>query len=448
MKLIWTILITTLILSSQSFASKLQPVNFSYKVSIKETIKKEKLYKVNLPSSILQNCAKGQPDIRVFYPNGSEIPYIIVREQYLKQVAKTYPTKIIKYQTAKNSAILMFKIIGQFNRVSSIELSVPDKNFRKKVELEGSNNNKTWTPIASSFIYDFSSQVNLRKTKLEFPASNHRFYRIKLIDTKDLPVVDKTISLKYDGIDFTVSGVTGKKLRIAKITAHTGGKNSFVEVYDEKTFQPSSMIEIKNNSSYITINSGLPFDIVEFDIGDVFFARNFTAYYSDTDKKNSYHAIASDKLYRFTAGWKMKEKVTAKISSPSRAFYRFFFQNRNNPPLNIKQIKLKWLRRSLYFIAPKDSSGITLSFGRPDTAKPAYDIKNFINQGNWEKRFAESLTIPEPSLTVDYNPELSEDSKNKTEKKLLIGIILLIAIGMGFWLYVLVKKASVKQSIS
>ena len=112
------------------------------------------------------------------------------------------------------------------------------------------------------------------------------------------------------------------------------------------------------------------------------------------------------------------------------------------------QIQLKWLRRSLYFIAPKDSSGITLSFGRPDTAKPAYDIKNFINQGNWEKRFAESLTIPEPSLTVDYNPELSEDSKNKTEKKLLIGIILLIAIGMGFWLYVLVKKASVKQSIS
>lgn len=448
MKSIWNILIVLIILSSQSFAAKLQPINFRYKILVEKDIKKGELYRINLSPAVLQNCASGQPDIRIFYSDGLEIPYVMVQGKYLKRVDETYSTKIIEYQTDKNSAILVFKIIGEFNPISSIELSVPDKNFRKEVELQGSNDAKKWIQITRSSIYDFSSQIDLRKTKLEFPASNYRFYRMKLGDTGDLPALGKTIALKYDGIDFRVSGGKGSKLRIDRVTAHTGGTNSLVETYDEKSYQPSSSGEMNDNLSYVIINSGLPFDLVEFDITDTFFLRTFVAYYSDTDKKNSYHTIASGNVCRFPSSWQINEKVAAKISSPGHAFYRFVFQNKNNPPLNIKQVKLKWLRRSLYFIAPTDSRGLTISFSRPNTKKPIYDIENFVNQDNWQKRTAETLLISEPTLTKNYDPELPTDRKSKTEKKVLIGIMLIIAVGISFWLYALMKKVSVKQPTS
>lgn len=442
MKTLLNILVCVCVLGGQAYAARLQASNFRYKSAITAKIVGGTLYRVDLPAVVLQNCAPDQPDIRLFSPSGEEIPFTLVKGEYLKKADETYAAEITAYKADSREAVLEFALRSEFNPVTSVELSVEDSDFRKDTELSGSDDGKSWKPLGRGSIYDFSSQVDLRKTRLEFPRSAYKFYRLVLRDTEAPPAQGKTVAFKYDGIDLSVSGGKGKKLRINGVSLRTGGKDTRVEIHDENTYQPAASGELKDNRSFVMIRPGMPFERVEFDLADAFFVRDITAYYSETGEENSYRRLGSASIYRFPPGWPAGERVWADISSPGYAYYRFVFNNKNNPPLRVKAVKLKWLRRSLYFIAPVDMPGLTLSFSRPNTEHPAYDIESFINQNNWEKKTPEALQLTDPVLTEGYNPELPANSKTRNEKNLLTGIIVLVTAGMGYWLYNLLKKAT------
>lgn len=431
------------VLSGQAYAARLLPSNFQRQAAVEGALKGGALYSVDLPAEVLRDCAPGQPDIRIFAPDGAEVPYSLVRGEYLRKDDQSYSAEITGYQADSREAVLEFRLNGQFSPVSSIELSVEDRDFRKDAELYGSADGKAWSRLATGSLYDFSSQVNLRRTRLALPSSVHRYYRLKLRDTEDPPPQGKTVTLKYDGIDLSVSGGKGKKLKINGVTARTGGQNAVIGVYDEEDFRPEAAGETADNDSYFTISRGLPFDRVEFGIEDAFFVREFTILYSATDAVDSFKRLAAGSIHRFPRGWPDGERAWADISSPGYGYYKFIFLNRNNPPLRVKSVKLKWLRRSLYFIAPEDMAGVMVAYGRPGTVRPVYDVENFINQGNWEKRAPLPLRLGAPVVTEGYSPDAPADRKSRNEKNLLTGILLLVSAGMGFWLYKLLKKAVV-----
>ncbi|OGS47041.1 MAG: hypothetical protein A3J79_06785 [Elusimicrobia bacterium RIFOXYB2_FULL_62_6] len=441
MKNLLNVIVCVCVLGGQAYAARLQASNFRYKAAVTAKIVGGTLYRVDLPAAVLLNCAPGQPDIRLFSPAGEEIQFTLVKGEYLKKADELYAPKITAYRADSREAVLEFALESRPNPVTSLELSVEDTDFRKDTELSGSDDGKSWKPLGRGSVYDFSSQVDLRKTLLEFPRSTYRFYRLKLRDTEEPAPQGKTVSFKYDGIDLNVGGGKGKKLRINGVSLRTGGRDTRVEIYDEKIFQPAASGELKDNQSFIAISQGLPFEKVEFDLADSFFMRDLTAYYSETGEENSYRRLSSASIYRFPPGWPAGERAWAEISSPGYRYYRFVFNNKNNPPLRIKSVKLKWLRRSLYFIAPGDMTGATVSFGRPGTERPAYDVESFVNQDNWEKRTQDALQLGEPVLTEGYSPELPADRKTRTEKNLLTAIIVLVTAGMGYWLYNLLKKA-------
>lgn len=442
MKTLLTLTITFCTLCTQAYAARLQPSNFQYSAITQTGIKAGAFYRIDLPSDVLRGCAPGQPDIRLFSPDGAEVPYSLVKAEYLKKADETYTAEITAYNSDSREAVLEFKINGDFLPVNSVELSVADKDFRKNAELYASSDGKTWRHLRSGVIYDYSSQVDLRRTSLEFPRSSYKFYRLKLRDTEEQPAKGKTISLKYDGIDLNVSGGKGLKLRIDGVTARTGGRDSLVGIYDEADFKPSVTGENNDNTSYVIIDKGLPFDKVEFSIDDRFFVREFTVWYSDTGAEDSYERLAGGNIFRFPSGWSDGERTSAEISSPGHGFYKFIFNNRNNPALRVKSVRFKWLRRSVYFIAPTDMRALTMSFGRPNTERPVYDVESFVNQGNWEKRTPKVLRAGTPLLTAGYSPEAPADLKTRAERHLLTGIIVLVVIGMGFWLYTLLKKVT------
>ena len=429
-------------LAGPACAARLQPSNFKYSAAAQGNMKSGALYRVDLPADVLRGCAPGQPDIRLFAPDGAEVPYSPVKAEYLKKADERYAAEITGYKAEGREAVLEFKLNGRLLPVNSVELSIGDKDFRKDAELYGSADGRTWSRLVSAAIYDYSSQVDLRRTRLDFPGSAYGFYRLKLRDTEPQQSGGKTVFLKYDGIDLNVSGGKGLKLRIDGVTARTGGHDSVVGVYDVETFQPSAAGETKDNSSYVVINKGVPFDKVGFEVQDGFFVREFTAWYSETGAEGSYQRLASGNIFRFPSGWPDGERTEAEMGSPGYGFYKFVFNNRNNPPLRVMSVRLKWLRRSLYFIAPADMPSLTVSFGRPGAMRPAYDVENFVNQNNWEKRSSEALRLAAPSLNKDYSPDAPVDRKAKTEKDLLTGIIVLVAAGMGFWFYNLLKKAA------
>lgn len=421
-------------------SAALVPSNFRYKAEADAPLKAGRLYRVDLPADVLRYCSAGQSDIRIFSPDGAELPYVLLKGEYLKKAAGTYQAEILSYQDKGGEAAVEFRIGDKSEPVTRLELSIADKDFRKEAELYGNESGK-WVLLAKGEIYDFSSQIDLRRTTLVFPASSHRLYRLVLRDTEAPRESGKTVSFKYDGIDLSVTGGKGVKLRINGVALRTGGADSAVRVYNEMSFPAAAPEILKNNDSYVHIAGGLPFERVEFEVEDGFFMRNFRAFCGDAGKPDSYGFIGGGTIYRFPPGWPEGEKLGENISSPGHGGCRFVFSNRNNPPLNIRSVRLKWLRRSLYFIAPADMPGVTVSFGRPGTPRPVYDIENFINQGNWHTKPAEELTLGGITPVEGYSPEAPGNKKERTEKNLLIGIIVAVAIGLGFWFYHLLKSA-------
>ena len=73
----------------------------------------------------------------------------------------------------------------------------------------------------------------------------------------------KSISLKYEGLDFKVSGMQVKKLKIDGVRAQAPGAPVPPDVYDEATFAAAPASETEEGSSGFEIEGGLPFDQVD-----------------------------------------------------------------------------------------------------------------------------------------------------------------------------------------
>lgn len=439
-------LLTVLALAAPAGAAAPRPENFKYQAAVEPAVKAGGVYRLDLPSEVLRACAPGQPDIRLFSAEGAEVPYSLVRAEYLQKGDETFTAEITGYTVSPKAAVLEFRFNGKFSPVSFIELRVNDRDFRKQAELSASEDGKTWARLASGEIYDFSSQVDLRRTRLEFKSSAARYYRLTLSEKEEAHPQGRELTLKYDGLDLRLAGPRGGKLRIGGVSAGTGGRDSVVGMYDEERLAPEGAGTGKDNSSFFYLRGGLPFERLAFEVEDPFFVRDVTVWYSETGEEDSWRPLGSANISRFPAGWSDGERLTAAVSSPGYAHYKVTVANRNSPPLRVKAVRLIRLRRSLYFIAPGDLAGLRLAFGRPGTAAPSYDVASFINQGNWERRGAQELRLGPAAETAGYAAEAAPDKKARNEKNLLTGVIVLVAAGMGWWLYTLLKKAAAKPA--
>lgn len=441
-----SILLVVLGLAAPAGAAAPRAENFKYQAAVEPAVKAGGVYRLDLPSEVLRNCAPGQPDIRLFSAEGTEVPYSLVRAEYLKKGNETFNAQITVYAESLNEVKLEFWFSGRFSPVNFIDLQIPGRDFRKQAELSASEDGKAWAPLASGEIYDFSSQVDLRRTRLEFKSSTARYYRLVLKDKEGAAPQGRELTVKYDGLDLRLAGGKGGKLRINGVTAGTGGSDSVVGAYDEDALAPERAGTGKDNSSYFYLRGGLPFEKVAFEVEDPFFVRDVTLWYSETGEEDSYRPLGSANIFRFPAGWPDGERTTAAISSPGYGYYKVTVANRNSPPLRVKAVRLIRLKRSLYFIAPADLPGLRLAYGRPGTAAPSYDVSSFINQGNWERRGAQELRLGPLAETAGYSAEAAPDKKARGEKNLLTGVIVLVAAGMGWWLYSLLKKATAKPA--
>jgi len=423
-------------------AVSLTPNNFKYSIDMEGPIKSNSIYQVQLSSGILQKSAAGLNDIRVFDLNNNEIPYVIIENEYPDEVIETYSLEIVDYFEDKNFALITIKLPEKHQPISLIDLDIVNRDFKKNFILYGSSDMKNWDLLAEETIYDFSSQVDLRKTRIKFKKSGYRFYRIKLTDAGVKTGTDKSIKLKYEGLDFSVNNIKDKSLHINRIIGITASREDKIRVYDEKMFTDFSLNLNKDRDSVITIEADLPFDKMHFDISNAYYYREVELYFSETGKEDSYSLITRSPIYNFSLFGLNETKNYIENKQGKHKYYRIVVKNKNNPPLEVKSIRFEWLQKNLYFVALTDSGKYLLCFGNNIINRPDYDLSNFINQHNWFKQKHEKLKINQIKLNADFRQELSKDKKGQIEKIILTAIVIILVIGISFWLYKLIGKTA------
>ncbi|MCP4134227.1 MAG: DUF3999 domain-containing protein [bacterium] len=424
------------------FAGALNKNSFQYAANLKGPVKKDSIYQVSLSANILEKCRPECRDARVLDSEGKEIPYVIINNHFPASKAERYTLTITDYSNNNNSAVMHMQLPARHEPVNKINVDTEESDFKKNYRLFGSSNKKNWKLLTRGSLYDFTSQVDVRKTTIRFKRSPWRYYRLNLADSGSGKSSGR-VRLKYKDLEFSSREIQNKKIRINEITAFTTYKKGNTTIYDTKTFDSFSTEIDDNKNTVITLKAGLPFETVSFKVGNSYYYRTIKVYGSATGKENSFRFLTGGSLYRFSLFKNKESNNSLSYDTVKHAYYRFVIENNDNPPLEIKSIQLRWVQKKLYFVALANSENYSLHFGSSSLERPEYDLAAFITQNNWFSHNRVKIRAGAIISNKDYKPgeaPESEESNEKLEKTILTVVVILLVLGMGVWLAALLRK--------
>ncbi|MBF0317771.1 MAG: hypothetical protein HQL04_06310 [Nitrospirae bacterium] len=422
--------------------SALTQADFQYTAEINGVTRPNTLYRIHLTPEVLDKCSPGCNDLRLLDKDNNEVPYVILQDILPADKVETYALQITHYKAGDTRADIVMKMPRTYKPVSTIELSIADRDFNKKAVLYASRNGTDWDFITQEGIYDFTSQVDLRKTNLQFSASDYPLYRLILTDADVATDGSRqTIHLKYDGLDFSAFGVKNKKVRINAVTASTTATARQRVVYDKKVFSDLlTKLDDRKNTVFV-VESAVPASSATLETSNPYYYRKVDVYYAIPGQSGSYSYgfYAAHYVYSFPLVGQGASKDYFDLPPNPGRQYKFVVNNANNPPLVVKSVTLGWIKRDLFFVSLKDSGGYVLCFGGSGLKAPQYDLASFVNQNNYFERPFESVGPVSVALNTYYKPP-SQHLSRRVEKTILTIVIVTLVALIGVWMYRLSAK--------
>ncbi len=419
---------------------------FHYRASIEGELKGSQLYQLALPQEALAPAQSNLADIRLFDDTGQEVPYVLFDYAY----AKVTPSDFVFTVTDAGDVLINDRKAWQVEveapkpdvQIEAIQLDVQNRDFRQAVEVEGSNDRITWQPVTLSVIFDFSSQIDLRRTDIALPKPTaFTYYHLRFLDSAPTAGASPELSLSYNGLSVTLNQNTpAKDLRIDQIRAKAIPENRNVKLLDERVFNNLTPVIDSQKNTTLTLEAGSPLAILSLNVANPYFYRQIDIYGSDTGEPGSYRQLGSGQIYRFNFGTVATERTIVEVTAPKHKFYQITVINKDNPPLAINSLSLQWTRQHIFFI-PQHTGLHTLFVGNSQIAPPDYELKNFLNPNNWPSQPYQAVTLKAVTENGDFKTEvISKPSPKTLQEWLLISIVVLLAAGLGYWIFGLVGQ--------
>lgn len=400
------------------------------------------LYQVPLGRDILDACGPGCRDLRLFAEDGRDVPFVII-DHAIPQASRTaYELKATGYSDDAGKAAIVFRMPDRFEPVGSMALKTPDRDFRKTVVIYGSQDGEEWERIAEDAVFDFSSQVDVRKTELTFPAASFRYFRLVMGDA-DPAAPAEAVRLRYNGIDLSINSLKNRRLRIDGAVAYTPFTEEGRVLYDEAPLSGYEEKTDKDGNSVLTFRTGLPFDRLRIDAEGPYYYRSVRILQSASGKEGTYAPLAASAVYKFPFLKAEEEKSVVDAARAGSGHYRLVIENGGNRPLRLRGMYLSWVRKNLFFVPERDTASHRLcadSEGRGAGAPP-YDLGRFVTATNWNRQAFETLKASAAQENADYRPAPAGDRKARMEKTVFTAVVILLVIGLGYWLFALLRRA-------
>ncbi len=155
------------------------------------------------------------------------------------------------------------------------------------------------------------------------------------------------------------------------------------------------------------------------------------------DEEDAYQRLASGVIY--TIPWQEKPERVILVNRPQQPYLRIKILNGDNPPLRIAQVDVSWVRHNLYFI-PETGRHYRLYFGGEQMAVPEYELGKLVRADYATLQAYPAWSVGQVEANTDYDPSLTPDTKAQIEKIVFSTLVLLVACGLGWWGYQLLKK--------
>src|SRR5262245_28530842 len=142
------------------------------------------LVRLNVPAATLNAAQPGLEDLRIIDSRGNQVPYLIERVLPDSE-STTRPTEF--RSTIGNGATQLNLKTGAGAPIIGVSLETPATQFMKAVDVEGSNDGRTWTKLAGG---DSLFQLPNGATKLRVSVPEGAWQLLRLtIDDLGSPAV-------------------------------------------------------------------------------------------------------------------------------------------------------------------------------------------------------------------------------------------------------------------
>jgi hypothetical protein len=433
-----------LLVAAVAYAASVQPSQFRHQAGIEDGFTPDAPARVTLTEGVISKTSRAFSDLRLFDDKGLETPYVIYEEIVPGERETTFQFKVRSFDTDGDQVVVILERPENEKAYDRIDISTPARDFKKNVEVYTSSGSGDglpgeWQMLASDTVFDFTSRIDLRKTRFQVGSTSSRYLKLVLTSEKAAGEEGQSIRLEYDGLQFEVGGMNREPFRIDRVSGWRGERRAGEPVMDRKVIiRPRHDVDDKGNSLYSLGPVNLPLSQVTLKVDRKYYHRNVQLLGADTDNDEDYIQTGSGTVYNIPG----MDEPSASFSVAAR-HYRYMklkVVNRDNPPLDIQQLELAWPRTNLFFLPEKDRS-YTLFFGGDKISKPDYELGQIIKKEHEQLASYPVLSLEGTRKNSGYKAsEPVKTTREATETAAFKIIVGLLVLGLGWWLYSLMKK--------
>jgi hypothetical protein len=350
MKLKISLTLLIFLLCYASLFAQIENHNYKRKLSPPSNL----WHEVVLPEAIFKNINTNFSDLRIIGFNSSndtiEVPYIITNSSK-EIVYKEISFQLINASKNNNDYFWTFETPID-NIINEINLSFKNKNFDWNVQLEGSQNQNDWFTILDKYriLSIHNNQIDFNYTKIKFPKSNYKYYRVK-VKSDNIPDLNKaTLSLQI----------------VEKELMHNCSVKRMKQVNTKNTTEID--VELTNVYPISKINIAIA-DSLDF--------------YRPIIIKQLKDSVKTEKgwIYNYST---LTNSIINSIETSEFHFnptfankFKIIIYNNDNSPLTIDAVIAKGFIYQLTARFNDLSSDYFLYYGNTSSTTPSYDIVNF-----------------------------------------------------------------------
>lgn len=313
-------------------------------------------YDVVLPLEVMDKAREDLADLRIYDANSREIPYALrIRREFddKREIGAQVFNRAIVGSSSEVSVDLG-ENPGEHNEV---EIQTIGKNFRRRVEVEGSDSGREWRMLETrGVLLNFEAQNRaVESSRVTYPTSRYRYLRVRVL--RDEVTDDKAPE---------ISGV--KVLMAVRAMGELTTWGVYVPPYQLLRNQGA-------HASVWTIDLGarVPCDRLTLEIEDPSFSRPFQI--EAVDDSQNVRLIATGELARHV-GEEAKPLVITFDREEHARKLRLQITDYSNPTLSITSIQASAPARQLVFeLKEAPAPPLRLYFGNPKVTAPHYDFE-------------------------------------------------------------------------
>ena len=136
--------------------------------------------RVSLDGQTYHQSRSSLSDLRIVDDQQKEIPYALIQEKETTSEEEFSPKIYNKSVLSGAYSTLTLDLEKEiFN--NKLVLKTQSKNFKRRVEIAGSNDGKQWFVLKKdAYIFDFSGEQKVQLTTIQYPDNKYRYLQVKV----------------------------------------------------------------------------------------------------------------------------------------------------------------------------------------------------------------------------------------------------------------------------